>query len=143
MTHAEFIRAVDDQRIFRAIQAAEERTSAEFRVFVSDREVDDPVEAAERQFARLRMHRTSGRNAVLIFVAPRSRNFAIFADTQAHQKAPAGLWDRLAKELRDRFKKDGYTDGLEHVLTELGQALAGPFPRQADDRNELQDDVAR
>ena len=78
---SEFLNAVDDARIAAAIQSAESRSSCEFRVVVSRRRAPDPVAAATEKFVDLGMHATKLRNAVLIYVAPSSRTFALYADT--------------------------------------------------------------
>ena len=68
---------MDHDRITAAIATAEKHTSGEIRVYVSHRKVRDPRHAAAHQFVKLGMDKTKHRNAVLIFIAPESQNFAI------------------------------------------------------------------
>lgn len=139
----DFIDAVDDDRVTAAIRAAELHTSSEFRVFVSHVAAADPVAAAGKQFARLKMHATRHRNAVLIFIAPKSRTFALYADTAAHAHVSQPVWDRLSAETGEHFKRAGYTDGIIHVLHALGEVLSTAFPVEPGLGNELSDGIER
>ena len=69
-----FFSYIRHDQIVAAIRKAEEKTTGEIRVFISRRKVSDPVAAAQRRFVDLEMHRTAGRNTILIFVAPPRRN---------------------------------------------------------------------
>jgi uncharacterized membrane protein len=132
---------LDHDRIRRAIAAAEQRTSGELRVVVHQYPAVDALAAAKEEFARLGMHRTRERNAVLIFVAPLSRTFALYGDTGIHAKCGDGFWQEVADAMSGHFKREAYTDGLVHALERAGELLAVHFPRRTDDRNELSDDV--
>jgi len=139
----EFLAQLDDQRIVQAIQQAESTTSAEIRVFISKHPQSDPVAAAEKEFARLKMHETRLRNGVLILVAPQSRNFAIVGDQGIHQRCGQEFWTKVAAEMQDHFKRDAATDAIVHAIDRAGKILAEHFPRRGDDRNELADRVER
>ena len=140
---SEFLDAIDDARVTAAIQSAENRTSCEFRVIVSRRGAPDPVAAATEKFVDLDMHKTKLRNAVLIYVAPASRTFALYADTAAHRHVGQPLVQRLAAEMGEHFKRGDFTAGLEHVLRVLSESLAQAFPADASLGNELSDTVVR
>ena len=93
------------------------------------------------EFARLEMHKTHARNAVLILVAPQSRKFAIFGDEAIHAKCGQPFWDEVAAAMTGYFREGKFTDGLVHAIGHAGQFLAKHFPRQPDDKNELPDNV--
>ena len=141
MKPADFLDSIDDSQIVAAIQRAERRTSAQFRVYVSHHDVHDAVDAAEQHFTKLKMHKTRHRNAMLIFVAPISRKFAIYADHSIHQRNGAALLKRMARELGDHFRREGYTKGLVYVIEAMGEALSDDFPIDATLKNELNDAV--
>lgn len=141
MTTHTFLSALDHSRIERAIAAAELRTSGELRVVIHPAKTDDPLAAATAEFARLGMHRTRERNAILLLVAPRSRTFAFYGDTAIHEKCGPQFWQALADALAGDFRREAYTDGIIAALTKAGDLLAGYFPRRPDDRNELPDRV--
>jgi len=138
-----FLQQLEDQRIVDAIASAERGTSGEIRVFVSDAEPADPMAGAKLQFERMEMANTKDRNGVLIFVAPKSRNFAIIGDEAVNAKCGEQFWKKIAEEMTSRFKQGQFTDGIIHGIAAAGQVLAQHFPRRADDVNELPDKVER
>lgn len=96
--------------------------------------------AAAAEFARLEMHRTRARNAVLIFIAPESRTFAIYGDKGIHEKCGQHFWDEVAAAMREDFVHDVFTDGVVKAVERVGARLATHFPYRPDDTNELSDD---
>jgi uncharacterized membrane protein len=141
MRTKEFMEKLDHERIVQAIAEAEATTSGEIRVFIQRGEVADPVGEARQQFERLGMTRTRERNAVLIFVAPRARKFAVIGDSGVHERCGEPFWQALAEGMRTHLQAQNFTDALLHALRETGQLLARHFPRSPDDRNELPDTV--
>ena len=76
-----FLRQLDEAAVIQAIQQAS-RTSGEIRVFVTTRHVDADaiIDRAASRFEKLGMSTTQDRNAVLLYLAPRSQQFAIIGD---------------------------------------------------------------
>jgi len=138
-----FLQNLEDQKIVAAIASAESKTSGEIRVFISDAEGADPMSGARLQFDRMEMASTKERNGVLIFVAPRARNFAIIGDQGVHAKCGEQFWRAIADEMSSRFRQGQFTDGIIHGVAAAGQVLSQHFPRSADDVNELPDKVER
>jgi uncharacterized membrane protein len=143
MNANQFIATIVDEQVIRAIQSAEARTSGELRVFVTDKLVEDPMAEAWKTFARLNMQSTAQRNAVLIFVCPQARKFAIVADEGIHHFCKEAFWSQLAQQLSEGFKAGDYTAALVRVIEAIGRALAEHFPRLDGDVNELPDEVQR
>ncbi len=128
---------IDHARIEAAIAAAERLTSGEIRVVLSHRAAPEPIAAAQHEFTRLGMDRTAARNGVLIFLAPRSRTFAIIGDTGIHTHCGAEFWREVAAAMEAAFRRDDFTSGLILGIERAGALLATHFPRSPDDRNEL------
>ena len=143
MKHRKFVSQIAHERIHAAIHAAEQKTSGEIRVMVSHQAAPDPVVTAQETFLRLGMQATKHRNAVLIFVAPRSRTFAVIGDEAVHAKCGDAFWRELADAMTGHFKREEHTEGLLHGINRAGELLAAHFPPEADDRNELPDDVIK
>ncbi len=131
----------DRIQIQRAIAAAERETSGEIRVVVYPEAIADPVATAKSEFARLGMHRTRHRNAVLILIAPASRGYAIYVDESVHQQCGETFWNEVALAMASDFKRGAFTEGVVHAVRRAGEVLARHFPPGPDDRNELPDDV--
>lgn len=136
-----FFDKIDHDRIVGAIAAAEKQSSGEIRVHLHHRSVVDPQEAGKKVFEKLGMTNTRSRNAVLIFVAPRSRNFAILGDSGIHEKCGDDFWKKSAESLSAHFRDGRFTDGLVETIGELGRVLAAHFPRGAEDRDELPNEI--
>jgi uncharacterized membrane protein len=132
---------IDHALVVAAIIAAELKTSGEIRVVISRGKVGHPVIAAQAEFTRLGMTATAHRNGVLIFLAPRSRNFAVIGDTAVHEKCGDAFWADLAAAMTAHFQRSDFTAGLVHGIEHAGKLLAEHFPRSAADRNELPSDI--
>lgn len=140
-----FFAKPEQDRIVRAIALAEKGTSAEIRLFL-ERDVrdpqGDPYARARTVFARLGMHATRAHNGVLVYLAVRSRRFAIVGDEQLHRRVGEDFWAGVRDRMAADFAAGRFVEGLEAGIATLGASLAGHFPPVADDANELPDDLA-
>lgn len=143
MHSKEFIAHIQDDAVVRAIQIAEKNSTAELRVMVSGKKVTDPLREAWNAFSRHGMDQTQLRNAILIFLAPESRQFALIRDEGFNPHDTPERWTEFASILEEGFKSGNYTSSLVTVITGLGKWMATCFPRQADDTNELADGIIR
>lgn len=144
MTHDEFNALLDEPAVVGAIREAEAQSTGEIRVLVTHLAVDDPMAEARRRFAALGMEKTAARNGVLVFIAPKSRTFAILGDSGIHGCGGDALWAGAAAVMGEAFRAERWTDGVVGAIRRVGEALARHFPRTgADDVNELPDAIAR
>jgi len=132
---------IDHERVVAAIAAAEQLTSGEIRVVIARHQAADPMVAAQRHFERLGMTRTRQRNGVLIYLAPRSRTFAVIGDTAVHEKCGDAFWRLLTAAMALHFKRGEFTAGLLHGIERAGALLAEHFPRTAADGDELPNNI--
>jgi uncharacterized membrane protein len=143
MQAKDFLNALDDAAVVKAIAHAEKRTSGEIRVFVTHKPVEDAVVAARRHFVELGMTKTEARNGVLIFFAPKSRSFAVIGDQGVHEKCGQHFWEHITAKMTPLLKEGKFTDAVVFAVKEIGEVLAKEFPWKAGDRNELPNQVAR
>jgi uncharacterized membrane protein len=139
----EFFSAVEKNRIVAAIKEAEQQTSGEIRVYIESHcRFVDPLDRATEVFAQLNMAKTTGHNAVLIYVAVRDHQLAIFGDQGIHEKVGEVFWQEKVSHMLAHFKKDLYADAILKTILDIGAALKYHFPydRQTD-INELPDDI--
>lgn len=120
---------IEHGRVVEAIRAAESRTSGEIRVLIARHKAPDPLAAAQAYFNKFKMARSPQRNGVLIFVAPRSRNFAVIGDSGVHEKCGDAFWSDLAEAMSGHFKRGEFTEGVVHGIERAGELLARTFPR--------------
>jgi uncharacterized membrane protein len=142
MRTKEFLSKLEHDQIVQAIRDAESKTSGEIRVYIQRGKLDvDPLIAAQKQFHRLGMDKTPERNAVLIFVAPRTHKFAVVGDKAIHEKCGEPLWQRLVEGMRDHFRNEKFSRAIAEAIEEAGKALAAHFPRSTTSSNQLPDNV--
>jgi uncharacterized membrane protein len=137
----EFIQQLREPEIVAAIQAAELKTSGELRVFISHKNIADPVVAAQKEFTRLGMAKTRDRNAVLIYLAPRTHKFAVIGDQGVHARCGDAFWQELALAMTAHFRANEFTAGIVQGIGRAGELLTEHFPRRPDDSNELSNRV--
>jgi uncharacterized membrane protein len=139
----DFFSDAEKQLIVSSIQAAEKQTSGEIRVFVESRcKYVDPLDRATDIFDKLDMVQTTARNAVLVYVAIKDRQLAIFGDKGIHEKVGAEFWNKEVKLILSHFDRADYAAGIAHVVEEIGEALRTHFPYDREgDINELPDDI--
>jgi uncharacterized membrane protein len=138
-----FLNQLQHDAIVTAIKAAEKKTSGEIRVLITRKEVVEPVKTAQTHFIEMGMQNTRERNGVLLFIAPRSHQFAVVGDTAVHARCGEEFWSRLTSEMSGYFRKSEFTQGIVHGVRMAGDLLAAHFPCPPDDRNELPDEVER
>ncbi len=134
---ASYFSKFDSDRIVAAIAAAEKASSGEIRVHVTRRVPKDLEARALRRFELLGMTKTAGRNGVLIYIAPRARQFRILGDVAIHEKCGEEFWREVAGTMEASFRKGEFTEGVVLGVERVGEVLARHFPRKAGDRNEL------
>jgi uncharacterized membrane protein len=134
---ASYFAKFDSDRIVAAIAAAEKASSGEVRVHVTRRVPKDLEARARRRFELLGMTKTDGRNGVLIYIAPRARQFRILGDVAIHEKCGEQFWREVAGAMEASFRKGEFTEGVVRGIERVGEVLARHFPRTAGDRNEL------
>lgn len=133
----------DTRLIVKAIRHAEQRTSGEVRVFVESRcSWMDAMDRAAEIFFTLKMEKTEQRNAVLIYVALKDRQLAVFGDEGIHQKVGNEYWNKVVGEMLSTFNKNDYAKGIADCAIQIGEALITHFPFNRDtDKNELPDEI--
>lgn len=139
----DFFSAAEKAQIVQAIQDAERRTSGEVRVYIESKcAYIDPIRRAMELFEQLNMHATQARNAVLVYMATKDRQLAVFGDQGIHEKVGDAFWNAEVAKMLEHFNKKDYGTGIATVVKEIGEALLEHFPYDAkSDKNELPDDI--
>lgn len=129
--------------IVESVRNAEKHTSGEVRVFIESRcRFLDALDRATEIFSNLKMENTQSRNAVLVYVALKDKQLAVYGDTGIHQKLGDGYWNEIIKKMISHFNKENYAKGISHCIKEIGEALQQQFPYdQQTDKNELPDEI--
>ena len=139
----EFFSKEENEKIVESIRSAERSTSGEVRVFIESKcKFIDPLDRALEIFDELKMEKTEYRNAVLLYVALKDRQLAVYADKGIHEKVGDQFWQDVVKKILSHFNKENYADGISQCIKEIGEALQQNFPYNSDtDKNELPDEI--
>lgn len=139
----EFFSPADNEKIVQAIRSAEMHTSGEIRVFIENRcRFVDAMDRALEIFTNLKMEQTESRNAVLLYIALKDRQLAVYGDRGIHEKVGHEFWNIAVKEILSHFNQDDYAGGISSCVAEIGHSLHQYFPYNKDtDKNELPDEI--
>jgi uncharacterized membrane protein len=140
----DFFTDAEKQQVVEAIQSAEHQTSGQVRVFVESRcRFVDPLDRAVEVFGSLKMDQTADRNGVLVYVAVKDRQLALYGDKGIHEKVGDEFWNDKVKLILSHFDKANYAHGLAHVVVEIGEVLGKyyPYDKNAGNANDLPDDI--
>lgn len=133
----------DTKMVVKAIRHAEQSTSGEVRVFIEKRcSWMDAMDRAGEIFFSLKMQETELRNAVLVYIAIKDKQLAVFGDEGIHAKVGTAYWNQLVSEMLSSFNKNNYGKGLAECVIQVGDALKKHFPYDKEtDKNELPDEI--
>src|SRR5690242_759998 len=138
-----FFSEQENEQIVQSIRNAEKNTSGEIRVFVESKcRFVNALDRAAEIFLRLEMQKTTHRNAVLVYVAIKHRQLAVYGDEGIHQKLGNAYWNDAVKKMIAHFNKNNYAEGISQCVRDVGEALYTHFPYNKEtDKNELPDDI--
>ncbi len=139
----EFFSAKEKEQILNAIDTAEKETSGEIRLYVESRNsMVNVMDRAAEVFFKLKMEQTTERNAVLLYIAIKDKELALFGDEGIYQKVGAEFWNHAVKDMLAEFSKDNLSNGIEKCILHIGQTLKEKFPfNKLTDHNELPNDI--
>jgi uncharacterized membrane protein len=142
MQAVNFFSKEDKKLIEQAVREAELNTSGEIRVHIENSYRGDLLDRAATVFAKLTMHKTKLRNGVLFYLALNNRQFAILGDAGINMAVPDNFWNEIKELMEKHFKNSQFALGLSKGIIMAGEQLKKHFPYQADDKNELSDEIS-
>jgi len=139
----DFLTTLEEQEIVDAIQTAEKNTSGEIRVQIEAQNEKPPFERAQEVFFSLNMNMTLARNGVLFYVNVSNKSFVILGDEGINKVVESDFWDCTKDIVLEHFKEKKFKDGLVAGILRAGERLKAYFPFQADDTNELPNEISK
>jgi uncharacterized membrane protein len=139
----DFLSKAEEQEIVEAIGKAEKNTSGEIRVHIEKENTIAPLDRAMEVFRNLQMENTQGRNGVIIYVAVKSKHFAIYGDKGINEKVDIDFWDSTKEIMQNHFKNGNFKQGLIDGILKAGEQLKNHFPFQDNDTNELSNEISK
>jgi len=143
ISRKDFFTPEEKNQIVEAIRSAEKQTSGEIRVFVESRcRFVDPLDRATEVFWMMKMEDTAQRNGVLVYVAIKDKQLAVYGDKGIHEKVGDAYWNEEVRMILSHFRKVSYAEAISKIVLDIGEALHTHFPYDSDtDKNELPDDI--
>jgi len=92
-------------------------------------------------FASLNMGKTEHRNGVIIYIAYKDHQLAIYGDQGIHEKLGEEFWNAEVAKILQAFNSEHFSEGIIHIINDVGNALYIHFPYDRSDKNELPDDI--
>lgn len=138
-----FFTIEEQERIVTAIRSCEKQTSGEIRVFVESKNpMVNPLDRAAEVFFNLKMQETDHRNGVLLYIATKHHELALFGDEGIYKATGAEYWDTAVKRMISNFNGDDICEGMVQCIYQVGETLKEKFPYiPTEDKNELPDDI--
>jgi len=137
----EFISQLDEAKIVAAIAETTKKTSGEIRVYISHRSHANVLAFAQRRFHQLGMAKTRQHDAVLLYLAPRTHQFAIVGDSGVHEKCGDAFWREVSAKLSAALRQGDFTAALVQIVRQVGELLAAHFPPEPGVGHELPDAI--
>ena len=137
-----FLTAEEIQQVLGTIQLHEQKTSGEIRLCIESKcRYMEPLRRAHELFWQLKMNLTTDRNAVLIYIAHKHKDFALYCDGALYQKTSNDFWKEETRRLRYHFFHHNYVEGLIDCIQQIGNVMTQHFPFEGEKKNELPDDI--
>lgn len=139
----EFLTKAEEQQIVEAIGKAEKNTSGEIRVHIEKQTSVAAIDRAMEVFRTLNMENTQERNGVIIYVAVKSKQFAIYGDKGINEKVTSDFWDSTKDAIQNHFQDGNFKQGLIDGILKAGEQLKTHFPYHDEDIDELSNEISR
>jgi len=139
----DFLTKSEEAEVVEAIRLAEKNTSGEIRVHIEKETTIAPLERAIAVFHELKMTQTKDRNGVIIYVAVKSKKFAIYGDKGINDVVESDFWDCTKDIMKNHFTKGENKLALVNGIYRAGEKLKTFFPYQEDDTDELSNEISK
>jgi len=83
------------------------------------------------------LHHTRDHTGILILIALLEHRVEVLADRGINQKVSASTWDEIVRTITAGIKSGQACNAFCQAIERCGDILATHFPRQADDKDEL------
>jgi putative membrane protein len=110
--------------------------------FISRGEMEEEVErSAAAAFQRFRVRGTAAGTGILIYVSLYEHMVRVVGDDAVNARVTQADWDAVCGLAVDGLRAGRGAQGLASAIRKAGELLSRHFPLQADDRNELHNEL--
>ncbi|MFY7739175.1 MAG: TPM domain-containing protein [Flavobacterium sp.] len=138
-----FLTKAEEEEVVEAIRLAEKNTSGELRVHIEKETSIATIDRAVEVFNLLKMENTKDRNSVIIYVAIKSKKFAIYGDKGINEKVSNDFWNCTKDIMLNHFKNGNNKQALVEGIKNAGEQLKKHFPFLDNDTDELSNEISK
>lgn len=113
----------EKKEIHQAIKTFEDACPAEFHLVVVKKAKKDIYKVAVDTFHHMKLHEREHRRCVLLFIAERSKRFALLGDEIIHQDLGNNHWNILRDKIITNFKQGDFVQGVLSSIDYLSHQL--------------------
>ena len=114
------------------------RIPAVKRALISKRRVTEAIHTTcLAAFTQHGLHYTRDHTGILILISLLEHRVEVLADRGINQQVIPGTWDEIVHEITLGIRSGQACDAFCKAIERCGEILAAHFPRQADDKDEL------
>ena len=139
----DFLSVTEEEEIVEAIRQAELNTSGEIRVHIEKTTELTHYDRALEVFRMLKMFNTKQQNAVLLYIAVEDHKFVIYGDKGIDAVVPENFWDATKSVIQNQFQSGNFKQGIVDGVLKVGEELKAHFPWDANDVDELPNEVSK
>jgi len=139
----DFLTQAEEEEVVEAIRLAEKNTSGEIRVHLEKKTSVAPIERAMEVFHQLKMDETQQRNGVILYIAVKSKQFAIYGDEGINSRVANDFWNCTKDIMLNHFKNGENKLALINGIMNVGEQLKQHFPFQENDTDELSNEISK
>jgi uncharacterized membrane protein len=137
-----FLSDEEKAAVHEAVKQCELGSDGEVRVFIESKNaMMDPLDRAKQVFDQYEMENTAQHSSILIYIAYKHKEFAIFGDSTCIEKFPSNFWTQQSNVLRSFFSKQQYVQGIQACLSAINHEFLKHFSPPKQIKNELPDDI--
>lgn len=136
------LKNLDRQAVAQAIAKAERQTTAEIKVHICNFCFGNEFDNARRVFNFMGLANTKQKNAVLIYIAAKSRKLVILGDSGINNLVDENYWQNVYEAMREEFTNSRFNEGLVKGITIIGEKLQEHFPDNGENENEISNEVS-
>lgn len=112
------------------------------RLFITQREmVEETHQRSLQIFHENKVSMTKDRTGIIIFISLLERRVDVLADAGINERVEKEYWHNLVNNLLKKIKKKQVIEGMIEAIEHCGDSLKGSFPIQADDINEISNEL--
>ena len=138
-----FLKRSESKQLGRRVASFEESTACELVFHFRRRPGPDPLKFNQYLFHKFKLDQTERRTGILITLALKDRNFAVWADEAVVRQAKDHLWKEVTDLLGTRLKEGKRLEALLDLIAHIETCLAKeqpPDPSYRGPRNELKNE---